>query len=210
MHIKKWRKLAGEELNSRLKGLTGAAIVDAQVNEQGLQSLLLHLRTNSDDGPLEIKLEHGGYGSSMNVSEVCRPRVGIAEVELQVDKKVVFGFRAAVSENEMHIENLTDLDDQVRRALCSRVKIECAQRIREFLAALPPLVDKESTLSQIQCGILEIKARLQNGVTAPYAKHEIGLLIYLDDIIQQAKKSGIVLVPKIGAEGTYDTNDMPF
>lgn len=210
MHIKKWRKLAGEELNSRLKGLTGAAIVDAQVNEQGLQSLLLHLRTNGNDGPLEVKLEHGGYGSSMNVSEVCRPRVGIAEVELQVDKKVVFGFRAAVSENEMHIENLNDLDDQIRRALCSRIKIECAQRIREFLAALPPLVDMEYTLSQIQYGILEIKARLQNGVTAPYAKQEIGLSIYIDDIIQQAKESGIVLVPKIGAKGTYDANDMPF
>ena len=65
MHIKKWRKLAGEELNSRLKALTGAAIVDAQVNEQGLRSLLLHLRTNDNNGPLEIKLEHGGYGSSM-------------------------------------------------------------------------------------------------------------------------------------------------
>ena len=117
-------------------------------------------------------------------------------------------FRAAAARSARDLPVLTD--DQIRRALCSRIKIECAQRIREFLAALPPLVDMEYTLSQIQCGILEIKARLQNGVTAPYAKQEIGLSIYLHDIIQQAKESGIVLVPKIGAKGTCDANDMPF
>lgn len=212
MNARIWKKREGKELTSLLNHMNGAKFDGAEVNGNEVGTIYLSLDGASRDEKINLKIVKATYSTDLQIFEVRRPRVGVAEVEIvkKGDGKVVAGFRIKVDENDITIPPGGDVDDKIEESLKDMVKLGCARRIKEAIDNLPEMVDSEQYLNDLRHNCeLKIKAKLQNGLHLPMEVNEMResrVAIY--EVVNRASEAGISFERKPAPK--YDANEMPF
>lgn len=212
MNARIWKKREGKELTLLLNHMKGATFDGAEVNGNEVGTIYMSLAGAFRDEKINLKIIKAVYSSDLQIFEECRPRTGIAEVEIvkKGDDKVVAAFRLKVDENDITIPPGSDVDDKIEESLKDMVKLGCARRIKEAIDNLPEMVDSEQYLNDLRHNCeLRIKAKIQNGHNLPMGVNELRenrVAIY--EVMDRASEAGISFERKPAPK--HDANEMPF